>query len=253
MNDQVQGLRFKLATEDWEFEQVHELNYRTFVEEIPQHSQSSSRRLVDKFHHENTYAICRAEDRIVGMVAVRGTRPFSLDQKLPNLDSHLPPGHRVCEVRLLSVEKEYRTGQVFCGLVGLVLQYCEEMGYTMAIISGTVRQQKLYRHLGFVPFGPLVGNADAPFQPMYLTHELFEENARSLLQLVTTPRVSLTNFLPGPVEVHPDVQEAFARMPVSHRAVAFDSEFQATKKMLCGMTSARQVEIFLGSGTLAND
>jgi aspartate aminotransferase-like enzyme len=253
MNDPAQGLRFKLATEDAEIEQIHELNYRTFVEEIPQHAQSINRRLVDKFHHENTYAICLDGERVVGMVAVRGNRPFSLDKKLPNLDSHLPPGHRVCEVRLLSVEKEYRTGQVFCGLVGLVLQYCEEIGYTLAIISGTVRQQKLYRHLGFMPFGPLVGSADAQFQPMYLTHELFEENARSLLQLVTTPRVSLTNFLPGPVEVHPDVQEAFSRMPVSHRAVAFESEFQATKKLLCGMTNARQVEIFLGSGTLAND
>src|SRR5262245_28095391 len=253
MNDQAQGLRFKLDNEAWEVEQIHELNYRTFVEEIPQHAQSATQRLVDKFHSENTYVICLADNRVVGMVAVRGNRPFSLDHKLPNLDSHLPPGHRFCDVRLLSVEKEYRTGQVFCGLVGLVLQYCDEMGYTLAIISGTVRQQKLYRHLGFMPFGPLVGSAEAQFQPMYLTHELFEENARSLLQLVTAPRVRLTNLLPGPVEVHPDVQEAFSRMPVSHRAVAFDSEFQATRKLLCGMTNARQVEIFLGSGTMAND
>src|SRR5262245_52597414 len=189
MNDPIPGLKFKFATEESEFDQIHELNYRTFAEEIPQHARSSTRRLVDKFHHENTYAICIANDRVVGMVAVRGNRPFSLDKKLPNLDAYLPPGHRLCEVRLLSVEREYRTGQVFCGLVGSVLQYCDEMGYTLAIISGTIRQQKLYRHLGFVPFGPLVGSADARFQPMYLTHELFEENARSLLQLVTAPRV----------------------------------------------------------------
>ena len=30
-------LIFKVASEDWEFEQVHTLNYKTFVEEIPQH------------------------------------------------------------------------------------------------------------------------------------------------------------------------------------------------------------------------
>ena len=28
---------FKFATEDWEFEEIHRLNYKTFVEEIPQH------------------------------------------------------------------------------------------------------------------------------------------------------------------------------------------------------------------------
>ena len=36
-------LVFKFASEDWEFELIHRLNYRTFVEEIPQH-QASPRR-----------------------------------------------------------------------------------------------------------------------------------------------------------------------------------------------------------------
>jgi hypothetical protein len=43
-------LVFKAATEDWEFELIHRLNYRTFVEEIPQHQASPTHRLVDKFH-----------------------------------------------------------------------------------------------------------------------------------------------------------------------------------------------------------
>ena len=40
-------LVFKFATEDWEFEQIHRLNYKTFVEEIPQHEASPAHRLVD--------------------------------------------------------------------------------------------------------------------------------------------------------------------------------------------------------------
>ena len=54
------ALQFKIATEEWEFEQIHELNYRTFVEEIPQHQPAEQPRLVDKFHEENTYLICLA-------------------------------------------------------------------------------------------------------------------------------------------------------------------------------------------------
>ena len=33
-------LVFKIATEDWEFDLIHQLNYKTFVEEIPQHQPS---------------------------------------------------------------------------------------------------------------------------------------------------------------------------------------------------------------------
>src|SRR6476620_3424219 len=103
-------LIFKLANEDWEFDLIHQLNYKTFVEEIPQHAQSPSQRLVDKFHAENTYLICLSGRKLVGMMAARSKRPFSLDLKLANLDSYLPAGRSLCEIRLLSVDKKYRTG-----------------------------------------------------------------------------------------------------------------------------------------------
>ena len=92
-------LVFKTATEDWELEQIHRLNYKTFVEEIPQHHASPTHRLVDKFHAENTYLICLSEQKLVGMLAVRGNRPFSLDQKLPDLDSYLPKGRKIWRLR----------------------------------------------------------------------------------------------------------------------------------------------------------
>ncbi len=120
----TEPLVFKLATEDWEFEQIHRLNYRTFVEEIPQHQPSAVPRLVDKFHAENTYLICLSNQKLVGMLAVRGHRPFSLDQKLPGLDSYLPPGRTICEIRLLAIEKKFRGargGQVLSGILALAL------------------------------------------------------------------------------------------------------------------------------------
>ncbi len=50
-------LNFKVAATPDEFEAIHALNYRTFVEEIPQHSPNGERRLVDKFHAENTLSL----------------------------------------------------------------------------------------------------------------------------------------------------------------------------------------------------
>ena len=251
-------LIFKFATEDWEFEQIHRLNYRTFVEEIPQHQASPTHRLVDKFHAENTYLICLRDQKLVGMLAARGQRPFSLDQKVPGLDAHLPPGRTVCEIRLLAIEKKFRGargGQVLSGLLALLWQLGVERGYDLAIISGTMRQLRLYQHLGFVPFGPLVGTGDAQFQPMYVTLETFEVTAREFLRSSPAKsfQPSAVNFLPGPVAVRREVRRAFEQAPESHRADSFKADFAATKKLLCDLTHAAHVELVLGSGTLAND
>lgn len=248
-------LVFKFATEDWEFEEIHRLNYRTFVEEIPQHQPSSTHRLVDKFHAENTYLIGLCGRKLAGMLAVRGKRPFSLDQKLENLDSYLPAGRSVCEIRLLAIEKKFRGAQVLQGILALLWQHGIERGYDLAIISGTTRQIRLYQHLGFVPFGPLVGTGEAQFQPMYVTLETFETTAREFLR--SSPSRSFqsnaVNFLPGPVAVKREVRRAFEQAPESHRGEPFLKDFHATKRILCELVRARNVELFMGSGTLAND
>ena len=210
---------------------------------------------MDKFHAENTYLICLSGRKLAGMLAVRGHRPFSLDQKLEKLDSFLPAGRKICEIRLLAVEKKFRGAQVLQGILALLWQHGVEKGYDLAIISGTTRQFKLYQHLGFVPFGPVVGTGDAQFQPMYVTLETFETTAREFLR--SSParafQPSAVNFLPGPVAVRREVRRAFEQAPESHRADAFLKDFQAAKQVLCELVQARHVELFLGSGTLAND
>jgi len=247
------ALKFKIATEDWELEAIHRLNYKTFVEEIPQHANNPEQRLVDKFHLENTYAICLSGGQLVGMVAGRGHRPFSLDQKIPNLQTFLPEGRTVLEVRLLSVEKDFRNGFVFSRLVGLLAQHFKERGFDLAIISGTVRQLKLYKHLGFVPFGPVVGAGEAQFQPMYLTLETFIQMSKVLSPPSAEVNRILASYLPGPVDVHAEVRKAFEKGPVSHRSNAFATDFRATQRLLCELVAASRVEILLGSGSLAND
>src|SRR5262245_31789739 len=147
-------LRIKVATEAWEFEQIHRLNYRTFVEEIPQHEANPEGRLVDRFHAENVYVIALNGRELVGMVAIRHQRPFSLDSKVPNLDAHLPAGRRPIECRLLAIAPEFRKTSVFVALFEHLVRFCVEDGFDIAVISGTTRQLKLYRHLGFIPFGP---------------------------------------------------------------------------------------------------
>lgn len=257
----LDGFIFKIAEQPWEIEAVHALNYKTFVEEIPQHEPNFEKKLADKFHEENTYIICIHEERriLAGMIAFRDKRPFSLDKKLENLDAYLPEGHSLCEIRLLAVEEEYRYTRISQGLIAQLVQHAIDCGHDLAVISGTVRQIKLYRFLGFVPFGPLVGSGDAQYQPMYLTLEAYQNlktRSRSFAKQpseLSNDDTMLFNFLPGPVDYAKQVGEAYGGKPCSHRGAAFVEDFQTVRESLCHLVNARQVEIMMGPGTLAND
>ena len=243
---------FKIASEPWEFEQIHALNYRTFVEEIPQHPANPERRLIDRFHGENTYFICLQRDRLIGMMAMRTNRPFSLDEKVENLDSYLPPGYTVCEMRLLAVEPEYRHTPVFTDLFRFAAEECIHRKLSLAVLSGTTLQLRLYTNLGFVPFARPVGKPGAMYQPMYFTLQ----SALNLFKRLDPPKpkkAGPVSFLPGPVAIGGKVRRAFSTRPLSHRSREFHQLMNETKTLLLGLTGAAHAELFLGSGTLAND
>lgn len=243
-------LRFKLATEAAEFEGIHSLNYRSFVEEIPQHPPNAARRLVDRFHAENTYAVCLDGSEVVGMIAGRCQRPFSLDQKLPDLDSLLPPHRRVVEIRLLAVDPRWRKQVVFARLAAVLATEFRARGCDLAVISGTLRQGRLYKHLGFRPFGPQVGPPDARYQPMVLTLDDYAAHAAHLEALQAKAPTSL---LPGPVAVSQAVAAAMTRPPLSHRSEAFRLLHARARERLLSLTGAADLILMSGSGTLAND
>lgn len=240
---------FKIADNDSDFEQIFELNYQTFVEEIPQHEKNESGKLVDKFHDENTYLICLKNGILHGMMALRDVRPFSLDAKVPDLDQYLPEGRKTVEIRLLSVIPEARTGRVLRGLLELLVEHNQSQDWGLAIISATTRQLKLYKHLGFTSFGPLVGSAEAQYQPMYVEFETFQSSTEKILP--TSPVIH--NFLPGPVAISTDVEKAFASPPISHRSSEFKLAQKSCEEKLCKLTSAKNAVVAVGSGSLAND
>lgn len=242
------SLFFKIADHPAEFEQIERLNYQTFVEEIPQHGENSSQKLRDRFHEENTYIIGLRKEQVIGMICVRNQRPFSLDQKIGKVEQHLPVQvENLCEIRLLAVDPAYRNGRVFVGLTQALIRYCLKMGYDAAIISGTTRQQKLYKHLGFQPFAYLTGDDKAAFQPMYLTKAIFE--ASDIGKILKEP----VNFMPGPATIVDEVQSAFLSSPYSHRSKEFDHKLTYIQEQLTTLTKAQYVQVFHGTGTLAND
>jgi len=240
-------ITYKIASTQQEFEQIHRLNYKTFVEEIPQHHHNQEQRLVDRYHAQNTYLIACDQGEVVGMIAVRDQRPFSLDHKLEQLDDYLPECQSMCEIRLLAVDKKYRRSRTFFGIAQYMADYCLQKNYDMVIMSGTVRQLKLYRQMGFVPFAQLVGAGEALYQPMFLTKETYRA---ALAARLRTKQVS---FLPGPVPIHAEVSASLQARAISHRSAPFLDTMKKVQNRLCEMTNSKYVQVLAGTGTLAND
>jgi hypothetical protein len=231
------SLLVKIADQPGEFERIFRLNYQTFVEEIPQHSRNPEQRLVDKFHAENLYLICLDGEELLGMVALRDRRPFSLDAKLPDLDAYLPEKARALEIRLLAIRPERRHGLVFGLLMKKLLARCLEMDYDVGLISGRLENIPLYEKVGFRPFGPKVGGPGAWYQPMRIDRATLNRGLAVLPKSPASdgaPHPATLNLLPGPVAHSSSVKSALAADVRSHRSGSYAEMLRKTKTMLDG-------------------
>jgi aspartate aminotransferase-like enzyme len=244
------NLTVKVADQPWELEEVCRMNHQTFSEEIQQHEKTSNGLLIDKFHSENQYIICLDGQEIIGMVALRSARPFSLDFKLENIEQYLPPHKSLCEIRLLSVKPKYRSSRVFFYLFEEGFRQFTKNGWDYGVISGILSQQKLYRSVGFVPFGPLVGDS-VKFQPMYGSPDFFFKS-RHISTALSLQRKRV-NALPGPVDIKNIIAEEYVKKPISHRSPEFVHQYKNTCKTLSNFVKAKNVQIFTGSATLGNE
>jgi len=249
-------IEIKIANESAEFTQIAQLNYATFVEEIPQHQTNPDRKLVDKFHAQNTYFIAKLENEIVGMLALRNQRPFSLDSKLSNLDDYMQPGESVCEIRLLAIQPTHRHSRVLRELFQALFKHCMSQGFDRALISGRVENIPMYERLGFKSFAETVGTEGARYQPMYMTRKTVNRQLKALPVGESASEATSKApycFLPGPVNIHPSVLEAVGQRPYSHRSVRYQALLTKCKLDLMQLSNCKAVEILSGSGSLAND
>ena len=246
---------FKFANEDWEFEQIHRLNYRTFVEEIPQHHASPTHRLVDKFHAENTYLICLSggSSPACSLSAATG-----LSRSIKSSSSSTPTCRRGARSaksafwrsrRSFVARRSSRASSRCCGSTA------SKRATAWPSFPAPRASSNCISTLASFP----LARWSAPATPSSSRCTSRWKRSRPPRASSSVPRPSrafqpsAVNFLPGPVTVRREVRRAFEQAPESHRADAFTRDFQAAKQVLCELVHARYVELFLGSGTLAND
>jgi aspartate aminotransferase-like enzyme len=251
---------FKRAETRQEFEQIHRLNYRTFVSEISQYSDPGTGRLVDKFHDKSAYFIVVRDNRVVGMLSIHDQPPFSVADRLHDPEILNRPGTRPMEVRLLAIEPDTRNSTVFFGLLWSVYEHARANSYTHLFISGLQEREILYKRLGFEALGAPVSSGQASFIPMVLTIGQLPEKLNrvkhlweSHMERALPIQNSHVCLLPGPVTIAPAVSQAFHQPPIYHRGPEFIGLFQKVRRALGDLVGGRDVGLFNGSGTLANE
>lgn len=166
---------FRLARLPEEHEQISQLLHRTFVLEVGQDADTGTGRLIDKFHHKNTYLVAVHRRRICGMVAMHSQPPFSAGSALDDegvLERLCP---ELLEVRRLSIEPAERSRFVFPGLIWSVYEYAKRGGFRYVVISGLLKRQRMYENLGFRPLGGAIRKGEAYFVPMLADLHLLPE------------------------------------------------------------------------------
>jgi aspartate aminotransferase-like enzyme/predicted N-acetyltransferase YhbS len=256
----IGGYVFKRAETSQEFDEIHRLNYRTFVSEVPQHPDTGNGLLVDKFHDKNIYFIAVYEGRVVGMVSAHDQPPFSVTERLSDPSLLQRPGTRLLEVRLLAVEPGRRHSRVLPGLLWGLLEYARASGHTHMVISGLQDRVSLYQHLGFRSIGPAVPEGTVAFVPMELALrriparlERFLRQWEAQLARARTARAEAVCLLPGPVVTSAAVCAAFKQPPLYHRGPEFIALFDKVRRALSSLVGGRDVALLNGSGTLANE
>src|SRR5262245_61897629 len=269
---------FKRAETSEELKQVHQLNYRTFVREIPQYPDDGNGYLIDKFHDKNIYFVCLRSDRVVGMISCHDGPPFSVAERHSDPGILYRPGMRPMEVRLLAIEPAERHSTVFLGLLCALYEYTRDNGYTDLFISGVANRVSLYQHMGFAPLGPAVPSGRASFVPMRATLRHVEEKLHRAMSLwrkhlrrlrlrrsapdngaadapvsANGAAEELVCLLPGPVTAAPAVRAAFHRPPIYHRGPEFITLFQKVRRRLSDLVGGKDVALFNGSGMLGNE
>jgi len=255
---------FKVADRPDELAQLHALNWRTFVREVPQHHDPGGDQLVDKFHDKNLYFVALCDGRVVGMLAVHDQPPFSIAEKLDDPKVLAGLGPRPLEVRLLAVEPEHRHSLALGGLGWVMLQHARAQGHSHLLISGFVDRLRMYERMGFRALGPPVRRGGVDFVPM-VAHvdrmpERIEADARRIASRLDSDAagnghaparsISLT---PGHAANAEDVLAAAARPWIDHRGAEFLAVFEEVRARLTDLAGGPDVALFTGSGTLAND
>jgi histidinol-phosphate/aromatic aminotransferase/cobyric acid decarboxylase-like protein len=143
--------RFVLAiATDSDREAIYRHRHEVYARELGQHAVNTAGRLRDALDDWNVYLVVRAENGIAGFISITppGQPSYSIDKYFPRESLPLPVDSKLFEVRLLTVLRPHRGGEIATLLMYAALRWVEAHGGEHILAIGRREVLDLYLKAG---------------------------------------------------------------------------------------------------------
>ena len=164
------GFELRTATQE-DLEWIHGLRHRVYAEELGQHAPNPANQLRDALDGDNVYLVVASGQTPIGFVSV--TPPwvgqYGLDKYLTRDELPLLNADAVFEVRILTVDRDWRGSGIATLLMYAALRWISSRGGRTIVAMGRTEVLDMYRAAGLIPTGITVTSGALDFEVMTAT------------------------------------------------------------------------------------
>lgn len=150
-------------------EQIYRIRYETYALELGQHERNDAGYLTDSLDRYNEYLVCKDGDIVAGFVSV--TPPghsLSLD-KYRSRDTLPFLYENAYEVRILTVQPQYRGNHLADRLLSAAADYVIARNGSLIVAIGRWDLMPYYQSCGFIAVDETYLSGEVTFQLMFTT------------------------------------------------------------------------------------
>jgi histidinol-phosphate/aromatic aminotransferase/cobyric acid decarboxylase-like protein len=182
------GLTVSVATQS-DREAIYLLRHEVYARELGQHTANPAAKLKDALDDWNSYLVARQGSQIAGFISVtppyraamhgNQTPHYSIDKYVSREALPFPFDDHLYEVRLLTVVKPHRGGEVATLLMYAAFRWVEAHGGTRIVAIGRREIVDMYVRSGLEPLGMSVQSGAVTYDVLQATIEALRERMRS--------------------------------------------------------------------------
>ena len=174
-----------LATES-DREAIYRQRHAVYARELGQHAENSAGALRDALDGWNTYLVAKTGGQLAGFISITppGQPSYSLDKYLPREALPFSFDDRLYEIRLLTVLKPHRGGELATLLMYAAFRWVEAHGGTRLMAIGRREVVELYLKGGLEPTGHTIQSGAVTFDVLHAATSTVRERMNSFARLL---------------------------------------------------------------------
>jgi histidinol-phosphate/aromatic aminotransferase/cobyric acid decarboxylase-like protein len=166
---------------DHDRQAIYRLRHEVYARELGQHAANPARSLRDSLDDWNIYLVAKIGDHIAGFISITPPGPgiYSIDKYTSREALPFAFDNRLYEIRLLTVLRPHRGGELALLLMFAAFRWVEAHGGTRVVAIGRREVVEMYLRAGLEPVGITVRSGA-------VTYDFLQASTESLRERLTT-------------------------------------------------------------------